>query len=86
MKVYMVQCYNDVNNNYKGIDDTEIYLYEDPKIAELKLFEKYTEKKIEIDFLGYSDEEDEYNEEKKSYYLSDYNSYYHGRIVEKEIL
>lgn len=85
MKVYVVQCLIDIHNKYSAMDDTEIYIYNDLEIAKLKLFEKYEEKKTLLDFLGYSDEEDQYDIVPNSFFLTDGQDYYSGRIIEKEV-
>lgn len=90
MKVYVVQILNDIHNCYEGLNDTEIYVYDDIKKAIKKFNEsfeekaKYFENVYEMDL---NDEEIEYSVTADiQFFIHNNQDYFHGRIIEQEVL
>lgn len=90
MKVYVVQILNDIHNCYDALNDTEIYVYGDIKKAIKKFNEsfeekaKYFENVYEMDL---NDEEIEYSVTADvQFSIHNNQDYFHGRIIEKEVL
>lgn len=89
MKVYIVKIFNDIENNYQGIDDTEITVCKDKSTAQSILSNElddtlaYFKRKYdeEIEDLDY-----EYPDNHLSFHVNNGKDYISGVIEEKEVL
>lgn len=89
MKVYIVKIFNDIENNYQGIDDTEITVCKDESTAQSILSNElddtlaYFKRKYdeEIEDLDYK-----YPDNHLSFHVNNGKDYISGVIEEKEML
>lgn len=90
--MFVVQILNDINNNYNGLKDTKIHLFNNFEDAQYNLLKKYEKIKFKH-FLSKDNplETDVFqinnlpNDSMAYFELSDGNDYFSGRVISKNV-
>lgn len=87
MKVWILKVLNDISNNYQGIDDIEVYVYENRARAITSFINRNLNAISFLTEISKCSAEDlDIEESKNFFHVNDGNNYITCKLEEKEIL